>query len=224
MTTLADLHALIQANENAFESITLSYQFLLGGVPTIDGYAYLFNELERTNFGSFDDTVVFNRENQFINVANALVAGNAEAAQSFQAFLDWTKDGPLVDQVSKIYVELATAGQNSIEGLEYVRRPEALAYYEQVAHERGIAGPDAAALVAFGAIASIVLDGPESNGKTLVDKLADLEKAIADGSAQLPQSGTELTYIEDADGENYDADDSWIDVLDLSGTPGIEFT
>ncbi|MCC6206145.1 MAG: hypothetical protein IT533_14225, partial [Hyphomicrobiales bacterium] len=153
---MTDLAALVAANEDAAAAIAAAYEILLGGVPNIAGFTVLINNANETNFGSNDPSIVFNQENIFINIVNALVQGNPDAAA---AFADITAGAAsLADKVAAIYNALIPPGAQSEGGLEYVTRAEALAFYAQVAAERGVAGPDGAAIVAMASILNIAYE------------------------------------------------------------------
>lgn len=218
---MTDLAALVAANEDAAAAIAAAYEILLGGVPNIAGFTVLINNANETNFGSNDPSIVFNQENIFINIVNALVQGNPDAAA---AFADITAGAAsLADKVAAIYNALIPPGAQSEGGLEYVTRAEALAFYAQVAAERGVAGPDGAAIVAMASILNIAYEDDVSG---IGDSVNDLLAAIANGSAVLPASGDTFTPIEDADGTDFDGDDNAagaiITLTDRVDAPGID--
>lgn len=199
---MEDLAALVAENEEAAAAIAAAYEILLGGVPNVAGFTFLIDNIVATNYGSNNPNVVFNQENAFINVANALVQGNPAALASFQAITAGAAS--LSDKVAAIYNAMVPTGSQSAEGLAYLTRPDALAFYEQVAAERGVGGPDAAAIVALASILNITYTNDTPG---IGDAVNDLLAAIADGSAQLPLTGDTLTPIEVADGPNFDGDD-----------------
>lgn len=199
---MEDLAALVAENEEAAAAIAAAYEVLLGGVPNVAGFTFLIENIVATNYGSNNPDVVFNQENAFINVANALVQGNPAALASFQAITAGAAS--LSDKVAAIYNAMVPTGSQSAEGLAYLTRPDALAFYEQVAAERGVGGPDAAAIVALASILNITYTNDTPG---IGDAVNDLLAAIADGSAQLPLTGDTLTPIEVADGPNFDGDD-----------------
>lgn len=218
---MTDLAALVAANEDAAAAIAAAYEILLGGVPNIAGFTVLINNANETNFGSNDPSIVFNQENIFINIVNALVQGNPDAAA---AFADITAGAAsLADKVAAIYNALIPPGAQSEGGLEYVTRAEALAFYAQVAAERGVAGPDGAAIVAMASILNIAYEDDVSG---IGDAVNDLLAAIANGSAVLPASGDTFTPIEVADGTDFDGDDNAagaiITLTDRVDAPGID--
>lgn len=218
---MEDLAALVAANEDAAAAIAAAYEMLLGGVPNIAGFEFLIDNAIATNYGSNNPNIVFNQENIFINIANALVQGNTAAAA---AFADITAgQASLADKVAAIYNALIPAGAQSEGGLEYVTRPEALAFYAQVAAERGVAGPDGAAIVAMASILNIAYENDTSG---IGDATNDLLAAIANGTAQLPASGSTFTPIETADGTGFDGDDNSagaiITLTDRVDAPGID--
>ncbi len=199
---MEDLAALVAANEDAAAAIAAAYEMLLGGVPNIAGFEFLIENAIATNYGSNNPNIVFNQENIFINIANALVQGNPDAAASFAALT--AGQASLADKVAAIYNAIVPPSVQTEGGLAYVTRPDALAFYAQVAAERGVAGPDGAAIVALASILNIAY---ENDLLGVGDSVNDLLAAIKDGSAQLPADGDTFTPIEIADGTNYDGDD-----------------
>lgn len=200
MTTLAELDALVDVHPEGFFGIATVYELLLGGVPNINGLAYLIGNAADTNFGSNNPAVTFNQENVFINVANALVLENANAATAFGGMIEG--QATLSEKVGALYAALVPDVIQTIDGVGYLTRPEALAFYEQAAAERGVAGPDGAALVAMGSILNVLLAIDWGVG----DAVRDLRAAIDHGSATMPTTGSDLIPMEDADGVHFDND------------------
>ncbi|MCB1470694.1 MAG: hypothetical protein KDK08_26875 [Rhizobiaceae bacterium] len=201
VATLSELGGLVEAHTDTFQGIAAAYEALLYGVPSISGFTYLINNAVATNYGSSDPTVEFNRENIFINIANALVAGNEVAQNTFGAIIG--NASTLSEKILAIYEDLSPPGWISEEGRSYLTRPEALAFYEGVAAERGMGGPDGAAIVAMASMLDIM--AREDWG--LGDAINDLTAAVQDGSAELPRNGSVFTPIGVADGFNYDGGD-----------------
>ncbi|MCO5072324.1 MAG: hypothetical protein M9944_14065 [Rhizobiaceae bacterium] len=215
-----DLAALVAENEDAAAAIASAYEILLGGVPNVAGFTFLIENALATNYGSNDASIEFNQENVFINVFNALVQGNTDAAAAFSAIT--AGSATLIDKVTAIYETLFPVGVQSAEGLAYVTRPEALAFYAAVAAERGVAGPDGAAIVALASMMNVAY---ENDTPGIGDATNDLIAAILDGSAELPLTGNEFTPIEVADGTNFDGDDDIgisITLTDRIDAPGID--
>lgn len=200
MTTLAELNALVQAHSDTFEGIAAAYETLLYGVPSINGFAYLINNAIATNYGAHDNAIEFNRENIFINITNALVLGNDGALQAFQKMMG--EASTLSDKILAIVDDLVP-GSVSDAGRAYLTRPEALSFYENVAVERGVAGPDGSAVVALASILDIIVRENRGMG----DAVNDLVAAISNGSADLPQRGKAFTPIGIADGFDFDSSD-----------------
>lgn len=190
---LSGLDALFDANPDAARGIAAAYDVLLGGVPSVAGFAYLINNLIFTNYGSNNPAIHFNEENIFINITNALVQGNAEAAARFDAL-----DGlgrTLGEQVTALYAALVPLAAQSAAGLAYLTRPEALQFYRDVAAERGVAGEDGAAIVALASLLKVLVHTDLGIGAAVNDFIVSVDN----GSAELPASGA-LTPIEDAIG------------------------
>ena len=215
-----DLAALVAENEDAAAAIASAYEILLGGVPNVAGFTFLIENALATNYGSNDASIEFNQENVFINVFNALVQGNTDAAAAFSAIT--AGSATLIDKVAAIYETLFPVGVQSAEGLAYVTRPEALEFYAAVAAERGVAGPDGAAIVALASMMNVAY---ENDTPGIGDATNDLIAAILDGSAELPLTGNDFTPIEVADGTNFDGDDDIgmsITLTDRIDAPGID--
>ena len=215
-----DLAALVAANEDAAAAIAAAYEILLGGVPNVAGFDFLINNDIDTNYGSNTPNVVFNQENIFINLVNSLVKGNSAAANAFSGLI--AGQSTLIDKITALYNELVPNG--TAEGIAFLTRPDALAFFEQVAAERGVAGPDGAAIVA---LASILNEAVKADLPGIGDSVNDLLAAIANGSAVLPETGNTLTPIEIADGDDFDGDDGFgktISLTDRIDAPGIDDT
>jgi hypothetical protein len=217
---MEDLAELVEANEDIAAAIAAAYQVLLGGVPNIAGFDFLIDSALATNFGA-GPGVEFNQENIFINIANALVQGNPTAAANFSALI--AGQATLADQVEAIYNALVPPGAQTAEGLAFLIRPEALEFYARVAAERGVAGPDGAAIVAMASILNIAVNADLGG---IGDATNDLIAAILNGTAQLPASGNTFTPIETADGTQFDGDDNeggkTITLTDRIDAPGID--
>lgn len=206
-TIIGDTLVYFVADEpEAFNSITMMYDTLLGGVPNRGGYSYLVWKVLDTNYGYSEDYSYgareFNQENAFIDIANSLIAGNDDAAGTFAGWLDGATTLP--EQVAALYNELIVPSERSTTGLDWLIRPEALAYYEQAALERGVMTENGAAVAALGSIMNIAIHSNEGIG----DALHDLREAILDGSHQIPDTSDSLVSMEDADGTKYDDDDT----------------
>lgn len=199
MATLTELNTLVIANPDAARATIAAYDVLLGGVPTIDGLVFLIGNARDTNFGSNNPGVTFNQENIFINLVNALVQGNTAAAARFDALTG--NAATLGDQLIALYDAFVPLGAQSDAGRAFFSRPEAQAFYQAVAAERGVSGPDGAGIVALAALLKILVADDVGVG----DAVNDLISAIGDGSARL--DGSALTPLEQADGNNFDDDD-----------------
>ncbi len=162
-----------------------------------------------TNFGS-GSSAVFNDENIYINIANALISGNGTASASFAAI---ATGSTLADQVTSIYRAFVPASLQTDAGLAFLIRPAGLAFYQQVAAERGITSANGAATVAFASLLKIAVTEDYTG---IGDGVNDLINSINDGSSTLPETSATFIPIETVDGTNHDADDG--------GTLGIAFT
>lgn len=196
---LSDLDTLFDANVSQAKSLAAIYQVLLGGVPNIAGFTALINANNASNFGAGPGQV-FNDENIYINVVNSLVQGNSDAKAAFETL---SLGSTLKNQVEAIYRALIPAPEQTTVGLDYVTRPDALAFYVQVAAERGIAEANGPARIALASILKVMVDNDIGIGDAVNDMIA----AVKDGTAVLPDSGTIFTQIEIADGTKYDGDD-----------------
>ena len=196
-----ELDQLFDQYPDAAKGLAAVYQIFLGGVPTVAGFTYLINNAVETNYGA-GGGVEFNTENIFINLANALVGGNGEASSKFNTLIG--SSGSLAEQVSALYDALIPEDLQTEEGRAFLARPEALAFYQQLAAERGISGEAGAAVVALSSLLNIMVR--ESIG--VGDAVNDLIAAVNDGTANLPADGDSFSEIETADGEAYDDDDA----------------
>lgn len=193
---LTDLDTLFDANASQAKGIAAIYQMLIGGVPSIGGFTFLINGNNATNFGAGVGPV-FNDENIYINVANALVQGNSTA----KAIFDTLAVGPtLKDQVISLYKAIIPLDKQVQEGLDFITRPAGLDFYQQVALERGITTANGGAIIALASILKIAVDNDIGVGNSV----NDLIKAVKDGSAVLPDTSDVVIPIETADGSAYD--------------------
>lgn len=190
---------LVSTNNSQAKGIAAIYETLLGGVPSVEGFSFLINGNNLTNFGA-GPGADFNDENIYINIANALVQGNGAAKTAFDGLAG---SGTLIEQVTAIYKAIIPLANQSTEGLDYVLRPAGLVFYQQVAVERGITTPDGPAIIALASLLKIAVDGNIGIGNAVVD----LMNAIDAGSSALPATSTTVIPIETADGTGFDADD-----------------
>lgn len=197
--TLANLSTLFIANNSQAKGISVIYQTLLGGVPNVAGFTFLINENNTSNFGS-GTTTVFNDENIYINIANALVQGNADAAAAFNVLANGTT---LVDQITSLYKAIIPTADQSTDGLAYLTSTANLTFYTDVASERGITSDNGPAIIAMASLLKIAVDGYIGVGNSVNDLLA----AVYDNSAVFSGAGGGFTPIETADGTNFDVDD-----------------
>ena len=198
---IADLSTLINAtaqNLSQFKGLSVAYN-LLGGAPTIAGYTALIEENNDSNFGAGPGTT-FNDENVYINVLNALYQGNADAKTAFDAIVGG--GASLSDKLELVYNSLIPAAERTDAGLAYFKSQAA--FYEGRAAELGVEGPNGAALVAYAALAKIAVDNDIGG---LGDTIIDLVAAVNNGTAALPEDGTDFTPLETADGTDFDTDD-----------------
>ncbi|WP_274630075.1 beta strand repeat-containing protein [Arvimicrobium flavum] len=215
MATLAELDALIDGNPDAARGIAAAYEVLLGGVPSINGFVYLINNSVNTNFGSNNPAVTFNKENIFINIANALVQDNTDAGAAFAGIIGGAST--LQDKLLAIYNAFVPLDHQTDAGRTFFTRAEAQAFFTNVAAERGVAGADGAAIVGLASLLNILVTADIGVG----DSVNDLVAAIDDGSAALPETSATFIPIEVADGTNFDGDDVGPAILFTSGTDNI---
>tara|TARA_R110002020_G_scaffold37828_3_gene113976 strand:- start:2383 stop:6417 length:4035 start_codon:yes stop_codon:yes gene_type:complete len=196
-----ELDQLFDQYPDATKALAAVYQTLLGGVPTVAGFTYLINNAAGSNYGA-GGGVVFNAENIFINIANGLVSGNTDASNQFNTLIG--NSSTLAEQVAALYDALIPEEFRTEEGRAFLTRPDALAFYQQVAAERGIASDDGAAIVALSSLFEIMVREDIGVGNAV----NDLITAVNDGTANLPADGENFTEIETADGTAHDEDDS----------------
>ena len=191
---------LMYGNTSQAKGIAALYETLLEGVPSIAGFSFLINGNLSSNFGAGYGPV-FNDENIYINIGNALVQGNAAATTAFNAL---ATGASVAEQVTSIYQAIIPASKQTAEGLAFITRPDGLKFYQDVALERGITTDNGPAIIALASLLKIAVDGKIGVGNA-VD---DLVKSIADGSAALPDTSTLVLPIETVDGTKYDMDDA----------------
>lgn len=191
---------LFAGNISQAKGIAAVYEILLKGVPNIGGFTFLINGNNATNFGA-GAGAVFNDENIYINIANALVQGNPTATTSFASIAG---KGTLTEQVTSIYKFIIPTSKQTAEGLEYVTRPDGLKFYQDVAVERGITSDNGPGIIALASLLKIAVDGNIGVGNAV----GDLLLAVADGSAALPETSAVVLPIETVDGTAHDADDA----------------
>lgn len=196
---LIDLDTLFDANPAQATGIAAIYQSLLGGIPSIAGFTFLITKNNDTNFGA-GSGAEFNTENIFINITNALVQGNADASTAFASLASGAN---LVEIITSLYQAIIPPQYQTNLGVAFLTRPEGLAFYEQVATERGITGDNGPAIIAMAALLKVAVDEDIGVG----DAANDLINAVKNGTAVLPDSSTTVIPIEVADGTGFDDDD-----------------
>jgi hypothetical protein len=203
---LSDLSALVSAttqNLSQLKAFAAIYHLLQGGTPSISGLTTLIDTNNVTNFGSktpTDTGPIFNTENVFINIANALFQGNPSAKAAFNALVPGIA---LSDKLASAYNALVDPSQQTDAGRNAFSAQAA--FYSQRAVELGIPGDEGGAVVGFGALLNILV---RDNNVGIGNSVNDLVQAINDGSAALPETSTTFTPIETADGTKFDSDDA----------------
>jgi hypothetical protein len=200
--TLATLNTLINTsaqNLSQFKGLSAAYGVLLGGAPSIDGYTFLINENNTTNFGA-GGTTVFNDENIYINTINALYKGNTTAKSTFDAII--SSAATIQDALTLVYNYVIPASLRTTAGLDYFKSQAT--YFATRAAEIDNSGLNGTALVGFASLIKIAVD---SDIGGLGDTINDLRAAVGNGTAALPQGGDVLTALETADGTQFDPDD-----------------
>lgn len=191
---------LLGANSSQTKGISALYEILLGGVPNQAGFTFLINGNNATNFGAGPGPV-FNDENIYINIANALVQGNATATTKFSTLAIGTT---LVEQVTSLYQAIIPAASQSAEGLAYITSAANLTFYTAVAAERGITSDNGPSIISLASLLKIAVDGNIGIGNAVKDLLA----AVSNGTAALPETSANVVPIETADGTGFDSDDA----------------
>jgi hypothetical protein len=212
--TLATLNTLINTsaqNLSQFKGLSAAYGVLLGGAPSIDGYTFLINENNTTNFGA-GGTTVFNDENIYINTINALYKGNTTAKSTFDAII--SSAATIQDALTLVYNYVIPASLRTTAGLDYFKSQAT--YFATRAAEIDNSGLNGTALVGFASLIKIAVD---SDIGGLGDTINDLRAAVGNGTAALPQGGDVLTALETADGTQFDTDD-----VVIVPNPGQTFT
>lgn len=203
LSTLATLIEASSSNLAQFNALSVGYNFL-GGVPSVSGFISLINTNIQTNFGSKTATSpgpIFNDENVYINIANALYQGNATLRSVFDSFL--ASESTLAGKLSLLYDDIIAPSARSEAGKAFFQSQSE--FYIARAAELGISGINGAAVVGGAALTKIAVDG---NLAGTGDSVNDLAKAVMAGSAALPISSEFLTPREIADGTAFDGNDT----------------
>ena len=195
-----NLVQLFSTHADTAAGISASYDVLLGGVPSEAGFIYLVQNAVTTNYGAGPGPV-FNAENIYINLANGLVQGNSVALSAFEALAVGTT---LTAKIESLYKAIIPASAQTEAGLDHITRPDGLAFYQNVAAERGVAGENGAAIVAMASLLKIAVSQDIGIGNAV----NDLVKAVSAGSDGLPATSTSYIDIELADGNQFDGDDA----------------
>lgn len=190
--------AMFVVNGAQAKGLAAAYETLLGGVPNAAGFVNLIQTNLQTNFGAGPGPV-FNTENIFINVVNALYQGNDQARLAFDAIA--TGDS-LSAKLGAVYQALVPAGSQSQAGQDAFAAQQA--FYTARAAELGISGADGGAVVGFAALLNIVVRDDLAG---IGDTVNDLYAAVVGAVSALPATGTTLTAMDQADGIAFDADD-----------------
>ena len=188
------------ANLSQGKAISAIYQVLLGGTPSTGGFDFLIKGNLASNFGAGAGPV-FNDENIFINVANALIQGNPQATAKFNVL---AAGSTIEAKVGSLYAKIIPTAKQTPEGLAFITRPDGIKFYKDVAIERGITSENGPAVIALASLLKIAVDGKTGVGNAV----NDLILSVADGSSELPATSTVVLPIETIDGTKYDADDA----------------
>ncbi len=196
--TPSPLVQLFTTHADTAKGLAATHELLLGGVPNEAGFQFLIQNNITTNYGAGPGPV-FNAENIYINLANALYQGSAEARAAFTSL---APDGTLGAKLVSVYQALVPAASQTAAGQNYFVSQQD--FYTARAAELGIPGIHGAAVVGFAALLKIVADADLGG---IGDAVNDLYDAIVAGSAAIPSSGNSFTPIEVADGSAFDGDD-----------------
>lgn len=196
--------AMFIMNDAQAKGLAAAYELLLGGVPNAAGFVNLIQTNLQTNFGAGPGPV-FNTENIFINVVNALYQGNQQARATFDGI---ATGGDLGAKLTAIYQALVPAGSQTPAGQAAFSGQQA--FYSARAAELGIPGADGGAVVGFAALLNIVVRDDLAG---IGDKVNDLYAAVVGSISTLPATGTTLTAINQADGAAFDVDDGQVVAL-----------
>lgn len=206
-----DFDELYTGNPDISNALAAAYEVLLGGVPNENGFMDLINMSISTNFGSGRGPV-FNQENIFINLVNNLVQGNGAARSKFDSIATGSTNA---EKIAAIYREIVPSDFQTNDGLDFITRPDAITFYQSAAAERGITGPDAAAIIAMASLLNIAVNSNFGVG----NGVNDLYRAVGNGSYDLPKSQNQFTDLERADGDQFDGDDASLTLVAGYGYP-----
>ncbi len=191
----------LQGQLTDVKAVAIVYETLLGGVPASDFFQFRISENIKTNYGGLPVIPASGSEAVYVNVAASLIRDSSVAAAQFG---DIASGLSLREMVSSIYSKNVPLARQSVDGLAYLVRDEAIQFYRDAADARGLGGDFGAAIVAFGALANILVESRVGKG----DAASDLARSIVDGNSQLPSQSLALLPLETVDGTAYDADDA----------------
>ncbi len=198
---LSDLRVLINnsvldmQNLSQFMGFSAAYQVMFGGIPNIAGYISNINNNNATNFGSNVPARVlqFNRENIYINIANALYQDNSTARDAFDDIVSQGED--LSAKLGLIYDRVIDASARTPEGRAWFTGEDRVEFYAARAAELGIDGENGAVVVGFAALMNIAVRDDVSG---LGASISDLIENVENGVANIREEGDVFRPIEDA--------------------------
>jgi hypothetical protein len=173
-----------ESQQNAFQSqgLTAAYVYLGFGVPTVDGYTFLINNNDATDFGAGAGGPVFNQENVYINAFVNLITGNTTAAANFATTLGGATT--LTAALTAVYNSMVPTVDQTAAGRTFFLSEAS--FYEARAAQVGLTTLVGQAAVGAAALANILVN---SNIPGLGQEINQFTNAVANGSAAVPQSG-----------------------------------
>jgi hypothetical protein len=160
-------------------------------VPSVDGYTFLINNNNATDFGANQPGVlgpVFNQENVYINSFVNLITGNTTAAADFAAILGGATTLPAA--LTAVYNSMVPVADQNAAGRAFFLSEAS--YYTLRATGDGLTSLVGEAAVAAGALANILVN---SNVPGLGQEINQFTIAVANGTAAVPQDGSLFTPI-----------------------------
>jgi hypothetical protein len=150
-------------------------------VPSVDGYTFLINNNDATDFGAGAGGPVFNQENVYINSFVNLITGNTTAAANFATTLGGATT--LTAALTAVYNSMVPTVDQTEAGRTFFLSEAS--YYTARAAQVDLTSIVGQAAVGAAALANILVN---NNVPGLGQEINQFLGAVANGSAAVPQS------------------------------------
>ncbi len=124
----------LQGQLTDVKAVAIVYETLLGGVPASDFFQFRISENIKTNYGGLPVIPASGSEAVYVNVAASLIRDSSVAAAQFG---DIASGLSLREMVSSIYSKNVPLARQSVDGLAYLVRDEAIQFYRDAADAKG---------------------------------------------------------------------------------------